>query len=384
PRLRRTGAEAQGAYRPARVERLGELCHPFLVGAIDAACERVAQLRGERSRVVVARRRVGRHDDRAEVAQVELVDVGERRFGTVTPLGRAQARSQLLRERQQLLAVDRRLVALLAGGVLLVDRLAHGGDVARQHLLGDGAVLRGQLLEHGGAMGAPGAEPLGLGLLRLLDAWAGRPARSALRSFAVGPALAPFASPFTSRFTIAAPSTIGTLAPLAAVRAVAAVAWTSITAASLAALATHQRRRDEIVVAARAAQHFDALGLVASLRLDGRERHDRDAVEIEVGVGAQHVADLRATGNERGVDHTAGFAGTRGAPRPRSVTAVAGELDVDPARHGAPRYFTRARAPAGRSGSRPTARAGGSSTCRSTPPRRARGTSRRRRWRHAR
>ncbi len=60
----------------------------------------------------------------------------------------------------------------------------------------------------------------------------------------------------------------------------------------------------------------------------------RHAVEVEVGVGAQDLADFGAVRHERRVDDTSRLASARGAPRPRSVTAVAGELDVDPARHG--------------------------------------------------
>ena len=116
--------------------------------------------------LVVARGGVGGDDDRAQVAQVELVGIGHGGIGAVAPIGGAHAGEQLLGEVEQLGRVDRRLAG---GGALLVlgvDGLAHRGDAALEDLLGDRLLLRAQLGEHGLAMGTTGAQSLRLRSLR--------------------------------------------------------------------------------------------------------------------------------------------------------------------------------------------------------------------------
>jgi hypothetical protein len=71
--------------------------------------------------------------------------------------------------------------------------------------------------------------------------------------------------------------------------------------------------------------------------LDRREADDGHAIEVEVRIGPEDLADRGAVRHERRVDDTSGLTRARGAPRPRSVATVARELDVDPARHGARR-----------------------------------------------
>ena len=65
-----------------------------------------------------------------------------------------------------------------------------------------------------------------------------------------------------------------------------------------------------------------------------QDRRHHDAVEVELGLGAQDVADLDARrGAERALERAARLAGPGGAPRPGAVVAAAGQLDVDPSRH---------------------------------------------------
>jgi len=56
-----------------------------------------------------------------------------------------------------------------------------------------------------------------------------------------------------------------------------------------------------------------------------------------LGVGAQDVADLGALGQQRAVEHALRLARAGGTPRPGSVIAGAGELDLEPYRHAAAR-----------------------------------------------
>jgi hypothetical protein len=98
--------------------------------------------------------------------------------------------------------------------------------------------------------------------------------------------------------------------------------------------ASDEGGRHELLVTARRPDDFDALRLVALLLLDRREADDGHAVEIEVGIGAKDRADRGAVRHERYVDDTSGLARAGSTPRPRSITAIARELDIDPARHG--------------------------------------------------
>ena len=72
-----------------------------------------------------------------------------------------------------------------------------------------------------------------------------------------------------------------------------------------------------------------------SLRLCGRYyRVDLDPVEGDGGLDLEDVADLGPVGQHRPTRPLPGAPGHRRPPRPRSVRARAGELDVDPTRHG--------------------------------------------------
>jgi len=63
------------------------------------------------------------------------------------------------------------------------------------------------------------------------------------------------------------------------------------------------------------------------------DRRDEYPVEIELRLGAKHLAGSCIFGEKAAVDDPARLARSRGAPRPRAVVALAGQLDVDPAAH---------------------------------------------------
>jgi secondary thiamine-phosphate synthase enzyme len=83
--------------------------------------------------------------------------------------------------------------------------------------------------------------------------------------------------------------------------------------------------------------HFEPFGFDAGP--PGRDnRDDRDALEVEVGLGPDDVTRLGAGIEEPAVEHPSGLAGSRCPPVPGAVVALTGELDVDPARHGPTTY----------------------------------------------
>jgi hypothetical protein len=73
-----------------------------------------------------------------------------------------------------------------------------------------------------------------------------------------------------------------------------------------------------------------AVGLLGARCLDGDHR---DSFEFEIGFRPQDVADLGHGGDQIAVQRAPRLPGPRGAPRPRSVVATAGQLDIDSARH---------------------------------------------------
>jgi hypothetical protein len=185
-------------------------------------------------------------------------------------------------------------------------------------------------------MDARGTQALRLRLRRLFGTRARRTASRTSRPltpFRAFRSVGPFAfvgtiAPFRS-FAIG-PLTVSTF-PAAGTT----VAWPALAAVgSFGAVASDQRGRHQLLVTRRGPDDFDALRFVAPLLLDRREADDADAIEVEIRIGPKDHTDFGALRHERCVDDTSGLACARGAPRPRSVTAVARELDVDPARHG--------------------------------------------------
>jgi hypothetical protein len=88
----------------------------------------------------------------------------------------------------------------------------------------------------------------------------------------------------------------------------------------------------------RRGDELDALGLGALLLLGSEDRHDGDALDLEIGLGPQHVTGLGSRMQQLTVDHAPRLHRAGGPPRPRAVRARAGEFDVDPASHGLPTY----------------------------------------------
>ena len=143
--LGRHRRQPQGAHDPADVERgldVGEPQRQLLVLLGD---QRRLQLGGQLARRLVAGddRVVGRGDDAAQVAQVEVLELALRRLGPVEPVGDAQPRDQLLGHLHHRRLRHLRLALGLQPGVVLAQPLAHGGD-ALQRQLGDRALLLGQ------------------------------------------------------------------------------------------------------------------------------------------------------------------------------------------------------------------------------------------------
>ena len=87
-RLGRPGGQAEGAHDPAFGQVAGDLGQPVRLLLVDPAGQALAQRVGQRAGVVVLGRRVGCDDDRAQVTQVEFVEVGQCR----RPRGRATQR----------------------------------------------------------------------------------------------------------------------------------------------------------------------------------------------------------------------------------------------------------------------------------------------------
>ena len=97
-----------------------------------------------------------RGDDAAQIAKIELFDVGDGRIGPVEPFGDAQLGQQLLGDGQQAGRRDLVLDLGAQASVLLVDGLAHGRDATLQRTLGDGLLLLGQIGQHRSAVRAAG------------------------------------------------------------------------------------------------------------------------------------------------------------------------------------------------------------------------------------
>jgi hypothetical protein len=181
-----------------------------------------------------------------------------------------------------------------------------------------------------------------LGLRRLFGPWTRRTASCAagpLGSFATFRSLGtlrtlPLVGALVPAGTLAVGALVTPAGTAVARSAISAVASAPLTVAALAAAAFDEGRGDELLLSARRADDLDALGFVALLLLDRSQSDDRHAIEIEVGVGAEDLPRLRALRYQRTVDDSSRLACARGAPRPGSVTTVAGELDIDPARHG--------------------------------------------------
>jgi hypothetical protein len=288
---------------------------------VDPAVERIAQLGGEPAGLVVAGRAVGRDDHRAEVAQVELIDIGQRAFGTVTPFRPPHRRPQLLGQLHERAGIDLR--AALGGGglVLLVERRPHRRQPTPDQLLGDGPLLLGQLGDERVAVLATGPQALGpwLGIRR--RAPLERPAGT-IAAVAAGASIAVAPGPAT----VAA---VASVAPIGAVAAIAPVA----AAATVVTPPAHQARGHQRIFVAPPADDLQPLWFASRglRRCDGG--HD-DALDVDLDLGLEHHADVGITREQGTLDAAAGFPGAGGSPGPGAVIPTARQLDIDATRHG--------------------------------------------------
>ena len=287
--------------------------------------------------------------DRAQVAQVELVEIGRGRFGPVEPLGHTDLGQQLLGQSEQAARLDLGLAGRLQLGVLLLQGLANRRDATAQHLLSDHLVVIGQGGQQGRAVGAAGPQAL---RLRTGGQLGYRRPRRAGRSVATGAAVAGgctvgprAAGPVATGPVATGPDATRTAG---AARAATAVAVGSGPAGSVGPVATvtvvtagsagSQHLGDGFERPAGADQ-FEPLGLFAGV-LARKDLQHGDAVEVELGLGSQDVTDLGTLRKLGAVKDTLGFTCSRSAPRPRSIGARTGELEVDPSRHEGQTYWT--------------------------------------------
>ena len=103
--------------------------------------------------------------------------------------------------------------------------------------------------------------------------------------------------------------------------------------ASIPAALARQLAGDQLVVAHRTSQQLERLHLGPVLGLRREDRDHLGAVERALDLGPQRLAQGRAGREEVAPEDALGLLGAGGAPRPGAVAPVAGELDVDPARH---------------------------------------------------
>ena len=131
--------------------------------------ERRLELGGQLAGRLVAgdERVVGRGDDAAQVAQVEVLELALGGLGAVEPVGDAQAGEQLLGHLHDGRLRHLRLALGLQAGVVLAQPLAHGGH-ALQRELGDRPLLLGRRRQHVRAVLLAGTQALRLRTLRQL------------------------------------------------------------------------------------------------------------------------------------------------------------------------------------------------------------------------
>src|SRR5262249_51105949 len=236
---------------------------------------------------------VGGHHDGAQIAEIELVEIVEGALGAVLPLGHAQPRQQLFRQRDDAGRRHLRLAFAAPCRGLLVHRLTYGRDATAQDLLGHRPLLGRQSVEYFVAMGPHGAEPLGLGPHRKLGNLGARGPRRPGRTLGAGPPGRPLSSrlgPGTAvgslralagRRAAAAPAAGSTGRPVAVGTGAALTVAIAIAVAALAprTIGPGDERLGHRLEARRAAEQFDALGFFAgALRRD--DGGDRDPFEI--------------------------------------------------------------------------------------------------------
>src|SRR5690606_19834117 len=128
--------------------------------------------------------------------------------------------------------------------------------------------------------------------------------------------------------------TVSTGASVASRPAVTTVASIStVPSSATLALRRELRRHQRLVLTG--AHHHEALGLLAR-RLGRQHAEDLDALDGEVGIRAEHLADLGTCWQQRPVQLALGLLGTGCTPGPAAVGAFTGELDLDTTGHRGP------------------------------------------------
>ena len=349
-------AEPQCANGAAVSHQLGELGKPLGVLAVDARAQALTQSLREGATLLVSRGSISRHDDGANVAQIDLVDSGQRGIGLVAPLRGAQARHQLFGECHQTVGTHLGLSFGASRLVLLVDGLTHCGHAASQDLLGNEALRVRKLGQRRIAMGARRAQANDLRRERGSGTIAARRTSACtFRTRATTLTLRPRRTISARRATITIGTTcalgtrattltlrprrtIGTRGPTISVGTVTTRATITVgpvtTGATIGVASAplfDQRARYQLFVAT-GTDDVDAFGLGAHA-FCRQNRRNAQSLEVALGVDPQDVADLGAGGKHGTVDLTFGLLGPGRAPGPRSVGARACELDVDPAGH---------------------------------------------------
>lgn len=184
-------------------------------------------------------------------------------------------------------------------------------------------------------MRTTGLEPLRFGLG--LDRRTGR----ALTTLASG-TIAAFApgtigARTTAGATAVAPlTTIGRRTTVAVLAGPSVAAITAIaTISSITAVATTSRGEglgDERLVGPRA-DDLEALRFDSLVALGWQDGYDGDALDVEVGVGTDHITDLGAVVEQRTVEVAFRLLGSGGTPGPRAIITATRQFNFDPARH---------------------------------------------------
>ena len=269
---------------------------------------------------------VGRGDDAAKVAQVELRQIALGGFGTIEPVGDAQPGEKILGHLQNALLGHGGLALGGESGVGLFQALTNGLH-SLQREFGDRTLVLGDFGQNRLAVGVVGAQTLGLGALgqlgRRLETGA---TRSALATFRI------------IRSGIAARSTFATFTALSAITTFTAIT-TIATISAIAAIATSFASellgdRLEGLVLANERDGLDLGHLHATLH----DADDGHAIDVGFGFDLDDVTGLGTARQDGSIENSLGFTGTSGAPGPGSVGARTGQLDVDAAGHGWAHY----------------------------------------------
>ena len=306
PGLGRLRGELERSYHTTDADGSVDVAEPEVELLLLLGDEAFLQLGGDLTGGLVARnhRVLARGDDAAQIAQIQLLEIGECRIRAIEPLGHAQLWQQLFGNGQQPAGGDLFLALGLEPGVLFVDGLTHCGDPALQRTLGNGPLCLGKISQYRAAVLATGLQAL---RLRALGQFR--------RGLEAGTALRPGATirtgPTGAVATVGTVATIGTRPAIAdfagspggavAARAAgpvsvaarrsggAVTAIASVTAIAVAAVTTGQGLGDglERLVSDDQLEQTSLLRLL----LASGDGENRGALELGFGLRLEHHAD---------------------------------------------------------------------------------------------